>query len=239
MSRQERQPPIWARPEPPGRRGVLSRSEIVRVALELADAEGVEAVSIRRLARELGSGAMSIYHYFDSRDELLELMGETVSGEVLVSELSEDWRTALKQIADRSRSAWLKHPWLLAAVQERSTAITPNMLRHVEQSSQAVAKLAEQGADAALLGALVLAVDDYTVGYTLREVAMETRSMSERLGEVADEPYMRYLIESGEFPIIERFLAGEGGPPPQDRFEQGLDWLLDGFAARLPRDPRR
>jgi AcrR family transcriptional regulator len=215
---------------------VLSRSEIVRVALEIADEEGLEAVSIRRLARELGSGAMSIYHYFASRDELLELMGETVSGEVLVPELPGDWRTALKAIAHRSRAAWLKHPWLLAAVQERSTAITPNMLRHVEQSSQAVAKLADRGAEPALLGALVLAVDDYTVGYTLREVAMEDphRGMSERLREVADEPYMRYLIESGEFPIIERFLAGEGDQPPQDRFEDGLDWLLDGFAARLP-----
>jgi AcrR family transcriptional regulator len=238
------QPPIWARPEPPGRRGALSRSEIVRVALEIADAEGLGAVSIRRLARELGSGAMSIYHYFASRDELLELMAEIVAAEVLVPELPEDWRAALTEIARRSRAAWLKHPWLLTAAQERSTAITPNMLRHIEQSSQAVRPLAELGVDREHLTALVIAVDDYTLGYTTREAMGRGREMAGRLRGVAEEPHVRYLLESGEFPMLEQFLAdvkpvtseaGQCGDVAlPDGFEQGLDWLLDGFAARLP-----
>jgi AcrR family transcriptional regulator len=213
---------------------VLSRAEIVRVALELADAEGLEAVSIRRLARELGSGAMSIYHYFDSRDELLELMGETVSAEMLVPDLPRDWRAALTEIAQRSRAAWLKYPWLLRAVQERTTAITPNMLRHIEQSSQAVLPLAELGVERNVLTALVIAVDDYTLGYTTREVMGRGREMAGRLHGVAEEPHMRYLLESGEFPMLEQFLAGGGEVAMPDGFEQGLDWLLDGFAARLP-----
>jgi AcrR family transcriptional regulator len=227
--------PIWARPEPPRRGGLLSRAEIVRVALEIADDEGLDAVSIRRLARELGSGAMSIYHYFASRDELLELMGEIVAAEVLVPEVPDDWRAALTEIAKRSRAAWLKHPWLLAAVQERSAAITPNMLRHVEQSSQAVRPLAELGVERELLTALVIAVDDYTLGYTLREVMGRGREMAKRMRDVAEEPHIRYLLESGEFPMLEQFLASDHQVPVSGSFEQGLVWLLDGFAARLPR----
>ena len=227
--------PIWARPEPPGRGG-LSRAEIVRVALKLADEEGIEAVSMRRLARELGSGAMSLYHYFESRDELLELLGETVTAEVLLpGDVPADWRAALKEIALRSRAAWLRHPWLLAAVQERRTAITPNMLRHVEQSSRAVLGLAEQGVPREQLSRLVVAVDDYTVGYTVREAAARGRNMGERMRDVAGQPHIRYLLESGEFPMLEQFLAGDHEVEEGDHFEAGLDWLLDGFAAQLGR----
>jgi AcrR family transcriptional regulator len=191
--REEPLSPIWARPEPPGRgpHAALSRSQIVEVALLIADEEGLEAVSMRRLARELRSGAMSLYHYFQSREELLDLMGETIAAELLLDDLPGDWRAALKAIAEHSRAAFDAHPWLLLTLQERPR-VSPNMLRHVEQSAQSVAELAERGIDRAALTALVLAVDDYTIGYTLREQ-----------------------------------FAGGG-----DRFEAGLDWLLDGFAVR-------
>ena len=81
--------PIWARPEPKGRgrENPLSRRGIVGVAIAIADDEGIEAVSMRRLARELHAGAMSLYHYFENRDELLELMIDTVAGEMVVPEL--------------------------------------------------------------------------------------------------------------------------------------------------------
>src|SRR3954469_18221423 len=94
-------PPIWARPEPRSRG--LSRREIVQAALKIADEEGLAEVSIRRIARELRSGAMSLYHYFQSRDELLELMAETVAEEMLVPDLPADWRPALRAIAHHSR----------------------------------------------------------------------------------------------------------------------------------------
>jgi AcrR family transcriptional regulator len=190
--------PIWARPEPRsrGRRAALSRAQIVRTALAVADAEGLEAVTIRRLAREIGAGAMSLYHYFESRDELLDLMGDTVAGEMLLPSMPEDWRAALKAIAFRCRAVFQAHPWLHGAMQERPLP-SPNLLRHSEQSSQAVAALGAQGVDGGLLTAIVLAVDDYLVGFTLREQSDEV--------------------------------------PRGDRFEQGLDWLLDGFAAELGR----
>jgi AcrR family transcriptional regulator len=205
-------PPIWARPEPPGRgpRAALSRSQIVQVALRIADEEGLEAVSMRRLARELGSGAMSLYHYFQSRDELLDLMGDTVAAEMLVpGEMPSDWREALTAIARSSRAAFQRHPWLLTTLQERPR-VSPNLLRHVEQSSQSVAKLAEAGHDPDLLSGIVFAVDDYMIGYTLRELA----------------------APDTEVRILSMFLA-RGGQPRRPDFDTGLKWLLDGFAAQL------
>jgi AcrR family transcriptional regulator len=220
-------PPIWARPEPRGRgpHRPLSRAEIVRVAIEVADSEGLEAVSMRRIARDLRAGAMSLYHYFDSRDELLELMADTVAEAMLVPSLSPHWRAALEAIADHSRDVFTRHPWLLATLHEQPV-ITPNLLRHIEQSAQAVSSL--EGIDPALLTAIVTAVDDYTIGYAMRELGGRGRGSAARF----DDPDVRYLIESGEFPLVAQFVAG-GSRPPRTDFETGLAWLLDGFAAQL------
>jgi AcrR family transcriptional regulator len=228
----ERLPPIWARPEPRGRgqRPALSRKQIVHVAILIADEEGLEAVSMRRLARGLRSGAMSIYHYFQSREELLDLMGDTVAAEMLVDELPDDWREALRAIAHHTRASFLNHPWLLGTLQDRPR-VSPNLLRHIEQSAQSVSALGETGAG------IVFAVDDYTIGYTLRELAGRrtgdrAKGIAKRFRDEANEPYVRYLLESGEFPMLSRFVTLDHEPPP-NRFDDGLDWLLDGFARRF------
>jgi AcrR family transcriptional regulator len=226
----EPQPPIWARPEPRGRHA-LSRAQIVKVAVSIADLEGLEAVSIRRLAREMGSGAMSIYHYFGTRDELLELMGDTVAAEMLVPDLPSQWRPALEAIARASRATFRKHPWLLLALQEVPPA-TPNLLRHIEQTSRSIVPLAGR-VEPALLNAIATAVDDYTVGFTLRELAAGgDDERGRRFASRFADPHVRYLIESGEFPLLERFMAG-GIDPPKPDFERGLAWLLDGFEAQI------
>jgi AcrR family transcriptional regulator len=238
----EGKPPIWARDEPRGRgpRAPLSRAQIVQTALKIADEEGLEAVSIRRIARELRSGAMSLYHYFDSRDELLDLMADTVAGEMLVpGELPRDWREALLAIAKYSRQTFLAHPWMLMTLQDRPR-VSPNLLRHVEQSAQSVLELGEAGVDQTLLEGIVTATDDYTIGFTLRELAAggaddeRGRRMAARFAESFDDPHVRYLLESGEFPMLSAFIAS-GRAPRMQSFEVGLEWLLDGFAAQLPR----
>lgn len=218
------QPPIWARPEPKGRgrQSPLSRAGIVRVAIEVADAEGIEAVSMRRLARELSAGAMSLYHYFENREELLELMIDTVAAEMVVPELPGEWRPAVEAVARHSRAMFRRHPWFLL---QWTIPVTPNLLRHIEQSARAVAPLAD--VDPARLSHLASAVDDFTIGFTLRELAGE-----ERRGRDWDTPEMRYLLESGEFPLVASFIAA-GSPMPDPDFEVGLRWLLDGFQAQL------
>jgi AcrR family transcriptional regulator len=212
----------------------LSRDQIADVALAIADAEGLDAVSIRRIARELRSGAMSLYHYFDSRDELLELMADRIAAEMVVpGELPPDWREALKEIARHSLGAFSRHPWLQSALHDRMR-VTPNLLRHIEQSAQSIAPLAARGFDPGLLGTIVAAVDDFTVGYALRErFGIQPEERTQGLFEAFREPHVRALLDSGEFPLVRTFVEGGRGLPESERFEQGLDWLLDGFAARL------
>jgi AcrR family transcriptional regulator len=236
MSRDAPKPPIWARPEPRSRG--LSRGQIVETALWIADEEGLAEVTIRRIARELRSGAMSLYHYFDSRDELLDLMSDAVAAEMLVTELPQGWRAALHAIAFHSRAAFLNHRWLLVTLTDRPR-VTPNLLRHIEQSAQSVAELGEQGHAPDLLSAIVIAVDDYTVGYTFRELEgggsdARGRRLATQFRAAYAQPDIRSLLESGEFPMLERFVSA-GRPPITQPFEVGLNWLLDGFEASLRR----
>ena len=235
----EVKPPIWARPEPRGARAAaaaLSLDQIADVALAIADAEGLDAVSIRRIARELGSGAMSLYHYFDSRDELLDLMADRVAAEMVVPDLPAEWRPALRAIAFQSRDTFRRHPWLHSALRA-SPRVTP------EPAAPHRAVLAERSrgwptraSTRRCWHGIVVAVDDYTIGFTVREAAVE--DPGNRAAGIADalqEPYVRALLESGEFPLLSEFVGDDVDLEIEDRFELGLDWLLDGFAAKIGR----
>src|SRR5215467_13563766 len=98
---ERREQPIWTTPEPGARRAGHTRDEIARVAIVIADEEGFEAVSMRSVARALGSGTMTLYHYVRDKDDLVALMDDALMAEVLVpdDEFPEDWRDALTAIA--------------------------------------------------------------------------------------------------------------------------------------------
>jgi len=232
----EPRPPIWARPAPRARGPVatLSLDQIADTALAIADTEGLDAVSVRRIARELRAGPMSLYNYFDSRDELLELMADRVAAEMVVpGTLPADWREALKAIAHQSLGAFTRHPWLQTALHDRMR-VTPNLLRHIEQSAQSISGLAERGVDPGLLGTIVAAVDAFTVGYAIRErFGIQPEERARGLFEGFEEPHLRALLDSGEFPLVRTFIEGGRNLPESNRFEQGLEWLLDGFEAKL------
>jgi AcrR family transcriptional regulator len=105
--------PIWTRPEPAGRKPRFSREQIAAVALALADAEGFTAVSMRRVATELGAGTMSLYRYIATKADLVALLDDALMAERLVpaAELPADWRAALALSARRTRQVYLRHPW--------------------------------------------------------------------------------------------------------------------------------
>jgi AcrR family transcriptional regulator len=101
----------------------MERAEIVSAAVRIADADGVDAVSMRRLADELGVATMTPYTHVASKDELLDLMRDAVAAEMLLPEpLPEDWRAALRAIADRTRAAYEAHPWCLDSRSASSSA---------------------------------------------------------------------------------------------------------------------
>src|SRR5215510_6805767 len=111
--------PIWARPEPGTRRPRYTRDKIATAAVAIADADGFEAVAIRRVAAELGGSPMSLYHYIAGKEDLVALMDDALMAETVVpgDELPTDWRQALATIARRTRAVFLRHPWALAALQ--------------------------------------------------------------------------------------------------------------------------
>ena len=224
------------------------RAEIVAAAVRIADAEGVEAVSMRRLADELGVATMTPYTHVESKDELLDLMRDAVAAEMILPEpIPDSWREALRSIAQRTRAALEAHPWSLDATPRRPRARI-NRLRHVEQSIGIVLRL---GAAPGRSRAILMSIDDYVVGYCMR--ARSRQRMVASLGPAEKDairhfndtdPEVAAALEAGELPIIKK-IAGRPdrrhpfGVPPDSGFEPGLDWLLDGIEVSVAREARR
>jgi AcrR family transcriptional regulator len=173
--------------------GGLSRHAVVQAAVAIADAEGIAAVSIRRVAARLGARPMSLYTYIASKDDLLDLMIDEVVGDVLVPEpLPEDWRDALTEIARRSHDGFVAHSWALAAFGNRvRTRVGPNVQRHAEQSFAALAVLDLSHKDAR---SVLEIVDDYTIGHALRVVILgDAQPFEAGLETVLDGIEQRFL----------------------------------------------
>jgi AcrR family transcriptional regulator len=223
---------VWARP-PEQRRTALTRAAIVAAAITLADADGLAAVSIRKVAAELGARTMSLYSHIDSKEDLLDLMTDEMNAELLVEgALPTDWREAISMIAHRTRENLLRHPWIVELVSRRPR-IGPNGLRHGEQSLVAIKPL---GLDPRSAARIINAVDDYVTGHTIRELMnRSTRdAAAEEQRQLVLRPYFQQMLESGEFPNLAPLLRQglqEGAASVENAFEQGLGWLLDGIAA--------
>ena len=231
--------PVWARPQPSGRTPRLSREQIAAAALAIADADGLTAVSMRRLAAELGSGTMSLYRYLDGRGDLVALMADALSAEVLVpsGEMPADWRAALASIARRTRAAYLRHPWAVHALHGEAAArngapMGPNGLCRFEQSLAAVASAPFD--TAGRLGLLTL-VDDYVLGHVLRAAELQARSRArpDPAESAASAAFVADQLRSGRFPRLEALSRDQaarsvvGEEELTERFELGLQALID------------
>lgn len=218
--------PVWAR-EKPRRRPTLSRDVIVETAITIADAEGLEAVSIRRVAADLGVRPMSLYTYIDRKEDLLALMRDEVNAEVLIgTDLPSGWREAITAIARRTREVVLRHQWM-TDLSAHNAALGPNALRHVEESIEALREL-DLGPRRTV--EVITAVDKYVMGH----VAFEVANHSLGAASVMEQQYLDSLLATGEFPQLSRFATELlSAAPVEEEFERGLSWLLDGIAASL------
>jgi AcrR family transcriptional regulator len=103
------------------RRTQLTRERVVAAGIELADRDGIESISMRRLAQELGVEAMSLYTHVRNKDDLLDGMVDAVIGKIPTSADGADWKTSLRQMALAARSVVLTHPWAPRPIQSRTT----------------------------------------------------------------------------------------------------------------------
>lgn len=232
--------PIWARPEPAARKPRFSREQIAAAALTIGDADGFEALSMRRIAAALGAGTMSLYRYIETKDDLLALVGDAILAEALVpGPLPNDWREALAQIARQSRRASLNHLWvarMLAGRVVSSTSAGPNSLRHFEQCLAALERAPlSLRAKLDLLGI----IDDYVYGHVIRAAELIDAAGLQTAESDARVDFIRQQLDSGDLPHLAALTADPVASQIVDvgeldaRFELGLRLLIDG-AAHLP-----
>jgi len=226
--------------QPPHRARGLTREDIVDAAIAVADAEGTEAVSMRRIAREMGVGAMSLYWHVSSKEELQNLMLDAV--QPAAPELSGDWRADLATFARIARQGILRHPWAIDYL-VTGPPVGPNDARN---AARPLAALDGLGLDTQMVARIGMTVATYVAGAVLREIQEIRwhRDVGASLAAMPDEEAERLRLhwekEHGDpvrYPHLARLMAERIDPDsPQtrdERFEFGLDCLLDGMAARF------
>jgi AcrR family transcriptional regulator len=237
--------PIWSRPAPGERKPAHTRERIAEAALKIADEEGFEAVTMRRVATELGAGTMTLYHYVKNKRELAALMDDAVMGELLVpeDELGDDWREGLAQIARRTYRSFMRHPWTFEFIggEDDPGVGGPNALRHVEQSLM----IAERtGLDLKGQFEITALMDDFVFGHAMRTrgIGRSNQAPKERLDAVI--AYMERQLATGEYPRLqaiagadlrEGFARVSELATDPERFERGLQVVLDGIELMLRR----
>ncbi len=233
---------LWGLPGPARRGPKPSRTvdEVVQAAIVLADAEGLTAISIRRVAESLGLSPMALYTYVPSKAELLDLMLDRVAAEREDTDAAPDgWRAKLEQVA---RSGWdraRRHPWIMQVSAHRPP-LGPNVLARVEETLQAIDGL---GLDELEMDRLTALVGDYVRG-SIR-AALEAREVEQQSG-ITDEQWwalngvlLKDLVSARDYPTTVRvgaaYKAASKGPDHARNFEFGLQRVLDGIEVFIQR----
>ncbi|WP_432985298.1 TetR/AcrR family transcriptional regulator [Dactylosporangium sp. CA-233914] len=235
---------LWGRaPAPAARRGPRPKFTvpgIVAVAVALADAEGLAAVSMRRVAEQLGVTAMSLYTYVPSKAELLDVMVDAVSGEAVRDDYAaRGWRERLGEVARNNWELYRRHPWLLQVATSRPV-LGPNTIAKYDFELRSFEGTGVREVDSDLLLSLVL---NYVTGAVraavLADQAEQRTGQSETEWWAAWSPLLAEVLDPARFPTAARVgqAAGEeyGAGDPARAFAFGLERVLDGIALFMPK----
>jgi AcrR family transcriptional regulator len=209
-----------------GARTPLSRDRVIGAAVELADRDGIDAVTMRKLAGALGVEAMSLYHHVANKEDLLDGMVDLVFGEVDLPVPDEEWWTAMRRRARSSRAALARHGWAVALMDSRSSP-GPLTLRHHEA---VLASLRAGGFDVHAAAHAFSLLDSYIYGFALQEQNLPVVNGGSDLAELAGA-----ILDSfpeGEFPRLRELTTEVVLRPGYDygaEFDIGLDLILDGL----------
>ena len=206
----------------------LTRERALQAAVALADTQGIEAVTMRGLARDLGVEAMSLYHHVANKDDILDGMVDLVFSEVQLPVPGTDWRPAMRERALSVRAAMTRHPWALALMESRTSPGAATLAHH-----NAVLGCLRQGGFSVEMAAHAFSLmDAYIYGFALQEVALpfdettSTDEMQELVGPMLD------AFPSGAYPHLEELTAQhvlKVGYSYGKEFRFGLDLILDGL----------
>jgi len=237
---------LWGTREPPTRgpkRG-LDLARIVAAAIEVADAQDLSALSMRKVAEQLGVGTMSLYRYVPGKAELLDLMLDAAYGEMLRIEDAagsapeSEWRSALTHVAHRYQAMYLRHPWILQFAVSRPP-LGPNVLDAYDRDLRA---LEHSGLTDLEMDAVISLVSGF-VQSTARgavdvKLAEQRTGLTDRQWWEAHAPLLEKVFDPERYPLAARIgaAAGEANQAaydPQQAFDFGLARLLDGVAALI------
>ncbi|MGH3757824.1 TetR/AcrR family transcriptional regulator [Actinophytocola sp.] len=217
----------------------LTVDRIVAAAIELADAEGLAALSMRRVAERLGVGTMSLYTYVPSKAELIDVMFDTTCGEVLEDKAAGDggWRDRLAGIARANWDLYHRHPWLLQVMAMSRPPLGPNAIAGYDHDLRAVDGI---GLTELEMDSVVSLVSVFVQGAA--RVAIEAASSAHDTGVTDAEwwetygPLLEKVFDPEKYPVAARVgaVAGEtyqSAYDPDHGFQFGLARLLDGIEA--------
>jgi AcrR family transcriptional regulator len=213
---------IWMRPEHAevGRPAERSRAQVTAAAIGVADQDGLDAVTMRRVAAELGTGAASLYRYVASRDDLLDLMADSAGAEYVLAAPGGDWLAGLLDVAGQARTIMLRHPWLPALVITRAT-LGPHgadLLEHV------LNVLKDRPADLATkleaFGTLMAVTATFVQNETATDPAARERQAA----------YLQHVAAGGRHPQLAALLVTAAPPGDAgDRFARLVTRILAGL----------
>jgi AcrR family transcriptional regulator len=206
------------------RRAPLSRERVLRAALVLADAGGIDSMSMRKLGEELGVEAMSLYNHVANKDDILDGIVDLVFSEIALPSGRGDWKPAMRKRAISAHEALLRHTWAPSLMQSR-TKTGPATLRHHDS---VLGRLRTAGFTLVMAAHAVSVIDGYVYGFALQQINLPLQSR-EQVAEVGQD-ILRQM--AGEYPHLAEMITKHAMKPGYDygkEFEFGLDLILDGL----------
>jgi AcrR family transcriptional regulator len=205
----------------------LSRERVLRAAVELAARDGIESLTMRKLADELGAGAMSLYYYVPNKDRLLDGMIDSVFAEIELPSTDVDWKTAMRRRAISTREALARHPWAIGLMEGRTNHGLANLRLH----DAVLGCLRAAGFSIEMTVHAYSVQDAYIYGFALQERDMSSETADDFAAE-AQRQMTEYEALLADYPHLVEVVGGyiaKSGYDYATEFLFGLDLILDGL----------
>jgi AcrR family transcriptional regulator len=207
----------------------LDRERIVATAVELADRVGIEPLTIRSLAAELGVGAMSIYHYLPNKDRIMDAMVDAVFAEIEMPRPGEPWRAALHRRTASARQALHRHRWAIGLMDSRPNPGPATLAHH----DAVIGCLRSNGFSLAMTAHAFAVIDAYLYGFSLQAASLPFGDHQE-MSAVAEGMFVDTF--AADYPHLTELALQHSMRPDyrfEDEFDYGLELVLDGIERRL------
>ena len=209
----------------------LTRKQIIGAGIAIADEDGLDAVSIRRIAAQLGASPMALYHYVPSKRDLLNLMLDGTYAEFAwPAQVPRDWRDVLLHYAWECRRCLKQHAWV-SLLQASDPEYGPQCIRILEWM---LSSLSDFGLDVAISIRIIGVLFVFVNGFVATESWDSALSKAKRPKVPGRRPnFSKAILNTGRYPHVQQFVSMGAELPDDEGFARSLDWILNGFASEI------